>query len=454
LLYTPSKLNFYTYAETKGFFMIDQDYYDVIIIGGGSVALSTAYHAAKRHLKTLVIERKTFLSGTSICSDFALPAEQHYMSELSIVAQDYWTELQNYARETLVARNGSLWLEPSEVHADTLSIDKSNGRTTKVAAALDDLGVSYSIYNTADEIGQRFPFSCLPMGANALFQPDGGVINMQATERALFNYADQSGLVDFKEWETVIDIESIATGGVHVYTTLAEKNDGSIITYKGDKLVLALGEDLNPMIGNLGVCAPMAIRHTTVTYFRNTDPTTNFPVWSAFLLPLLPATDAALDDSTSRAVTLQGFPDVNWSFPHYVRITSSFSGGMESGSDNTSNHNNAPFQAAPSHQVIDYTVAWVKQYMPTLKPVACFTRTESMAFPEDAAQAFNVDFMSDKVVNHKNIVVCIEGCAAKLIPILGDMICQLAEDEHLTQFVYGKYSVPFKCFTIPWQVAR
>ena len=39
-------------------------FYDVIILGGGTAGCSTAWNCAKLGLKTLLIEKKTYLGGT------------------------------------------------------------------------------------------------------------------------------------------------------------------------------------------------------------------------------------------------------------------------------------------------------------------------------------------------------------------------------------------------------
>ena len=47
--------------------------YDVIIVGGGTAGVSCAYNSAKRGLKTLIIEKNSYLGG-SITSSLVIPA--------------------------------------------------------------------------------------------------------------------------------------------------------------------------------------------------------------------------------------------------------------------------------------------------------------------------------------------------------------------------------------------
>ena len=47
--------------------------YDVIIVGGGTAGVSCAWNTAKRGLKTLIVEKNTYLGG-SITSSLVIPA--------------------------------------------------------------------------------------------------------------------------------------------------------------------------------------------------------------------------------------------------------------------------------------------------------------------------------------------------------------------------------------------
>ena len=47
--------------------------YDIVIIGGGTSGVSCAWNAAKRGLKTLIIEKNSYLGG-SITSALVIPA--------------------------------------------------------------------------------------------------------------------------------------------------------------------------------------------------------------------------------------------------------------------------------------------------------------------------------------------------------------------------------------------
>ena len=80
--------------------------YDLIVIGGGPMGLSTAFQASQLGLRTLVLEQYNFLnnqgSSAGASRQFRLQYAQQYMAELALASQDYWTQLQRYSQDTLI----------------------------------------------------------------------------------------------------------------------------------------------------------------------------------------------------------------------------------------------------------------------------------------------------------------------------------------------------------------
>jgi len=60
--------------------------YDVIVIGGGPMGLSTAYHLSKQNTRTLVLEQFTFFnqlgSSAGVSRQFRMPYPEEYMVKL------------------------------------------------------------------------------------------------------------------------------------------------------------------------------------------------------------------------------------------------------------------------------------------------------------------------------------------------------------------------------------
>jgi glycine/D-amino acid oxidase-like deaminating enzyme len=110
--------------------------YELIVIGGGSIGLSTAYHASKRHLKTLVIERYGYFnnngSSAGASRQFRVQYAQAYMAELALASQGYWDALQLHTFEPLIGGVGSVWFgDPSLSSQEGASKRPSPGFTQR-----------------------------------------------------------------------------------------------------------------------------------------------------------------------------------------------------------------------------------------------------------------------------------------------------------------------------------
>ncbi|MGA7312441.1 MAG: FAD-dependent oxidoreductase [Silvibacterium sp.] len=61
--------------------------FDVIVIGGGPIGLSSAYHLSKRRVRTLILEQFTFVnqlgSSAGVSRQFRIPYPEEYMVKLA-----------------------------------------------------------------------------------------------------------------------------------------------------------------------------------------------------------------------------------------------------------------------------------------------------------------------------------------------------------------------------------
>ena len=205
------------------------------------------------------------------------------------------------------------------------------------------------------------------------------------------------------------------------------------------------GAYINDITAYLGVSVPIIIWQMASAYFKKTDPSVNYPTWFVFQ-----AADDPSDPITATNSLLYGFPEVDWANPGYIRVATDFP-------DFSIIQNPSERHLAPSEESLAVASSWVQQFMPGLDTTPYFTSTCLIALcdaPLDEGQAqpeFFLDYMADSVNQNKNIITYTAGWAGKFIPILGDMICQMVEDENLTEFTYGEYSIPRSNFAIPWQ---
>ena len=86
--------------------------YDVIVCGGGVSGIAAAYIASKNGLKTLLIEKESFLGG-AITSSLVIPAMKTGENINSIFLDDLLIKLKKYnAQITFPMNNNNFWMEP------------------------------------------------------------------------------------------------------------------------------------------------------------------------------------------------------------------------------------------------------------------------------------------------------------------------------------------------------
>ena len=390
------------------------DTYDLIVIGGGPVGLSTAYHAGKRGLRTLVLESAGFFndqgSSAGASRQFRLQYSEKYMAELAIAAQTYWADLQLYTFETLVQRTGSLWFgDPA--------LSSQEGGIQAAMDTMDALSVPYTALTDGRAIESAAPFRDLPSNYSGFFQADGGIIRLKATERALYDAALATGRVTFRAWEPVLAIEPVAKG-VTVVSCQAR--------HRAEKVAITAGPYTNQLLSLLGCKAPYSIWQMSSAYFRKTDFGLRLPTWFVFQKP----------QNTS---LFYGFPEVDWAFPGYIRVAPDIPDRILTDPSERSR--------APSEKSLALTAAWVRDHMVGLDPTPHFTSTCMIALAADASRELLLDYAPG---SDDRIVVYTAGWAAKFIPILGEMINQML-DGPLTAFEFGDARIARSHFTIDWQ---
>ncbi|WP_281557153.1 FAD-dependent oxidoreductase [Thalassomonas sp. RHCl1] len=394
--------------------------YDLIIIGGGAVGLSCAYHGTKRGLKTLVIEKNNYFndqgSSAGHSRQFRLQYAQDYMAELCIASQSFWRELDQLTQETLLGDDGSLWFGDPKLNSQEGGIDAAK-------ATMDALGIPYTPL-TAAQIEQQYQFKNLPPDYEGFFQAGGGTINLKATEQVMYDQALNSGLADFHELEEVTNIDSAANG---VITVTTDKG-----AYQTAKLAITTGPYVNHTVESLSLEVPIIIWPMSSAYFEKTQHDIQYPSWFVFQEPV-------------ESAQFYGFPEVDWSNPGYIRVATDFpdDGIILTDPDDR--------PSEPSEQSLQLDSQWVREHMTGLSDAPYFTDTCLIALAQDSNKQLLLDYMPEHIANNKSIVTYTAGWAAKFIPILGDMICQMLETD-TDSFTYGQYTISRDNFSINWLI--
>lgn len=370
--------------------------YDVIVIGGGPMGLSTAYHLSKRKTKTLVLEQFTFFnqlgSSAGVSRQFRIPYPEEYMVKMVKESIPYWDELQTHTPIKLMDKVGTLWFGDPNVHS-------TEGNIKQAEKALEAQRVSYTSV-TAVEIEKKFHFKNLPSGYTGLFQPDGASIDLKATLQTLYNWNIESPFVTLKEEAPVTGIEQA-------------KNTFKVTTPQGvfisKKIVVVPGPYVNSVINLLNFNLEATYWNMASAFYKKTDPSIQYPTWFVFQNP-----------EGENGNQFYGFPEVAWNYPGYIRVASDF----------VISPLTSPNQRIliPNAKELAYTSAWVKNYMKGLDPTPCYKSTCLVALSKIPNKELLIDFAPSYIPDHKNIVIYATGWAGKFVPFLGKILSDLTLD--------------------------
>jgi glycine/D-amino acid oxidase-like deaminating enzyme len=367
--------------------------FDVIVIGGGAIGLSTAYHLSKENAKTLVLEQfafgNQFGSSAGFSRQFRIPYPESYMVKLVKESIPFWDELQRHAKKPLLEKVGTLWFGDPDVHS-------TEGNIAEAEKALKEENIPFETL-LAEDIEKNFPFRNLPKNYQGLFQADGASIDMKCTLETLFDQCHQSSCITLQDNTVVLNI--LPSGHGFEVKTQHKK-------FTCAKLVVVPGPYINTITSMLKFTIPVTYWNMSSAYFKNTDSSIKYPTWFVFQKP------RGKDGNE-----FYGFPEVSWDFPGYVRVAPDF---VLKPLDNPSQRTSIPNQ-----QELDYTAEWVKNHMRGLEPTPHHTSTCFVALSNDASKELIVDFVPEFIPNNKHAVIYATGWAGKFIPLLGKILSDL-----------------------------
>ncbi|AYQ31261.1 FAD-dependent oxidoreductase [Runella sp. SP2] len=368
--------------------------YDVIIVGGGSMGLSTAYQLSKEKVKTLVLERFTFQnqlgSSAGFTRQFRIPYPEEYMVKLVVQSEPYWEDLQSQTKLELMKKVGTLWFGDPDVQT-------TEGNIKLAEQALTNQQIPYTKLNATD-IQNKYHFKNLPSTYEGLFQKDGASINLKNTVETLHSLCATSPFISLKEHSKVDKITSSANQDIQV--TVGNT------TYTSKKLVLVPGPYVDEVTSLLRIYLNVTYWNMSSAYFKLTDPSINYPTWFVFQPP-----------KGKDGNEFYGFPAVDWDYPGYIRVAPDFViNPLTDPSQRTS---------IPNKEELALTSEWVKNHMTGIDPRPYHTSTCFMALSNNASKELIVDFAPSFVPNHQNIVLYATGWAGKFIPLMGKILSDL-----------------------------
>ncbi|MFQ6547438.1 GcvT family protein [Aestuariibius sp. 2305UL40-4] len=224
-----------------------------LVIGGGAVGTSIAYHLAKAGWETMLIERDELTSGSTWHAAGLLP--YFNMSYASSHIHDY--SIKFY--KTLEEETG---LNPGFSVVGNLRMAQSRERMDEYmlyATTAETVGIPYE-WLTPAQIKERYPLVRTEDLEGAIFHPTDGYINPADVTMAMAKGARQHGAVIERKWQA----DAYHWAGDHwevTLTKMAEKGGNLIATDEqvivhADHVVTATGNHAQRTARLLGIKTP------------------------------------------------------------------------------------------------------------------------------------------------------------------------------------------------------
>ncbi|WP_336780824.1 N-methyl-L-tryptophan oxidase [Paenibacillus illinoisensis] len=210
-------------------------FYDVIIVGAGSMGMSAGYYLARSGVKTLMIDAfdpphtEGSHHGESRLIRHVYSGGPDYIA-MALLAQNLWQELEDIAGNNLFVRSGVINLVDPEFHT-------FRDRLTHA----DDAGVRYEMLR-ANEVMDRWSGITIPEHYEGMYEPDAGYLFSERCIQTYRQAAEQAGATLL----THTPVEHVECGPQSVSVKTAGGD-----TYHASKLILSTGawfQTLKPFV--------------------------------------------------------------------------------------------------------------------------------------------------------------------------------------------------------------
>ncbi|WP_026314484.1 N-methyl-L-tryptophan oxidase [Heyndrickxia acidiproducens] len=241
-------------------------YFDVIVVGAGSIGMASGYFLAKQGIKTLLIDAfdPPHASGshhgdTRIIRQ-AYGEGRDYVP-LVLRAQTLWNELEQVSGDKIFAQTGVLSFSP-EGHSSFLD---------EAIASAKAYSLPIEMMN-GTEVKKRWPGISVPDHYRAIFEPDSGVLFPENCIRAYRKLAEENGAILL----TNVPVTNIQVG----------KGSVSVETAKGvftaDRIIVSGGAWNGKILSKLGLNLPLLPTRQTIGWFEADEDLYRDTVFPAF----------------------------------------------------------------------------------------------------------------------------------------------------------------------------
>ena len=223
---------------------------ELLIIGSGVVGAATAYHASKRGLSSVILERRSepaSLTTPRATGGFRLQFDDP--AEISLIAEsiELFDELEAEGYDLGIQRQGYLWCttEPEGVERQARLVELQRGW------GLDDVELL-----SGEEVRERFPYISDRV-RQARFRQDDGFIDPRSLAMALLSQSGARLVLECEVEGLLVENDRISG----VATSTAEIACGQI--------VLAAGPFCGPLAETVGLDLPLSTVRRQKLIFSN-----------------------------------------------------------------------------------------------------------------------------------------------------------------------------------------
>jgi sarcosine oxidase len=217
----------------QGVELLEPRYFDVIVLGGGTMGTAAAWALSKRGLQTLVLEQFRHIHDQGSHGGETRVIRHAYAESPEYVplvrrADQLWQELEAATGEQVLVRCGGLELAaPGYDHA----------RAARASA--DEHGLTYE-WLAPSEVISRWPAFEVPDDWDALYSPDSGFLLTVPALRAMANVARTLGATIVEETPAVG--WGATANAVWIETPIARYEAGALIVTAGAWSTRALAD--------------------------------------------------------------------------------------------------------------------------------------------------------------------------------------------------------------------
>ncbi|HEV2805661.1 MAG TPA: N-methyl-L-tryptophan oxidase [Chthoniobacterales bacterium] len=357
--------------------------HDVAIAGLGGIGSAIAAHCAERGASVLGLEQFGPAHDRGSSHGKSRMIRQAYFEDAAYVplvlrSYELWRELERKTAEELLRITGVL----SAGRADSEIVAGTKRSAAEHGLRLETL--------SREQVRERYPSVRLLPDEEALFEPDGGVLNPERAVGAHLKLAQASGA--HLQFQTSMQRWEANARGVTI-----DLDNGARLSAK--MLVLSLGPWFQETMGTLGV--PLRVQRNVQAWFSPSAGSYQAGRFPAFLV-----------DRAGLPAPLYGFPD----FGHGVKAA--FHGfGQLTAADELDREIDQPRDVDPIARAMEEWMPGAAATFREAKPCMYSLTPDS-------------NFVIDRHPQYPNVILCggFSGHGFKFAPVIGEIAADLALD--------------------------